>query len=139
MERLQGSPVLGWNDSWGVSPGGTTLGESFCLGMEQLRGSHSVLVKRLQGSPSVLGWKDPRGVILPWDGTTPGESFCPRMERLRGSYSVLGWNDCRGVLLSWDGMTPGESLSPTYCIPYIYHMCGGELLTPYLAVATYTW
>ena len=31
MERLQGSPsVMGWNVSRGVSPGGTTPGESFC-------------------------------------------------------------------------------------------------------------
>ena len=71
-------------------------GESFCPGIE-----------RLQGSPSVLGWKDCRGVILSWDGTTPWESFCPGMERLQGSPSVLGWNDSRGVLLSWDGTTPG--------------------------------
>ena len=31
---------------------GTTPGESFCPG-----------IKRLQGSPSVLGWNDSRGVI----------------------------------------------------------------------------
>ena len=72
MELLQGSQYR-WNDSR----------ESFCTGLEQLRGSHSVLVKRLQGSPSVLGWKDPRGVILSWDRTTPGESFCPKIERLQ--------------------------------------------------------
>ena len=53
--------------------------ESFCPGME-----------RLQGSPSVLGLNDARGVILSWDGMTPEESFCPGMERLRGSHSVLG-------------------------------------------------
>ena len=60
MERLQGSHSgLGWND----------YGGSFSPGME-----------RLQGSPSVLGKNDSRGVILSWDGTTPGESFCPGME-----------------------------------------------------------
>ena len=64
-----------------------------------------------------------RGVLLSWDGTTPGESFCPEMERLQGSPSVLGWNnsggviqcwcnDSRGVLLSWDGTTPGEIFCP---------------------------
>ena len=45
----------------------TTPGESFCPGME-----------RLQGSPSVMEWNDPRGVIL------------SRIERLQGSHSVLG-------------------------------------------------
>ena len=30
---------------------------------------------------------------MSWDGTTPGESFCPGMEQLLGSHSVLGWND----------------------------------------------
>ena len=44
---------MGWNDSGGVNPGGTTPGESFCPGME-----------RLHRSPSVLGWNDSRGVIL---------------------------------------------------------------------------
>ena len=58
---------------------GTTPGESFCPGMEQL-----------QGSPSVLGWNDSRGIILSWDGTNPWEFFCPGKERLRGSPSVLG-------------------------------------------------
>ena len=53
-----------------------------------------------------------RGVLLSWDGTTKGESFCPGMERLQGSPSVLGWNDSRGVLLSWDGTIPGESFCP---------------------------
>ena len=49
--------------------------------------------ERLQGSPSVLGWNDSWGVLMFWDGTTPGESFsagettpeesfCPRMEQL---------------------------------------------------------
>ena len=52
------------------------------------------------------------GVILPWDRTTPGESFCPGIERLKGSHSVLGWNDSRGVILSWDRTTPGESFCP---------------------------
>ena len=60
-------------------------------------------------STSVLGYNDSRGVLLSWDGTTPGESFSPRMERLQGSHSVLGWNDSRGVILFWDGTTPGES------------------------------
>ena len=46
---------------------------------------------------------------MSWDGTTPGESFCPGMERLQGSHSVLGWNDSKGVLLSWDRTTAGES------------------------------
>ena len=46
-------------------------------------------------SHSVLALNDSRGVILSWDGTTPGESFCPGMERLQGSHSVLGWNDSR--------------------------------------------
>ena len=43
--------------------------ESLCPGMDRLQGSHSV-----------LGWNDSRGVILSWDGTTPGESFCLAME-----------------------------------------------------------
>ena len=59
---------LGWNDS----------GESFCPGME-----------RLQGSRSVLGRNDPRGVLVACNGTTPGESICPGMERLLGSPSIL--------------------------------------------------
>ena len=57
LELHQGShSVLGWNDSRGdiLSWDGTTLGESICPGIERLQGSHSVLVKRLQGSPSVL-------------------------------------------------------------------------------------
>ena len=45
-----------------------TPGESFCLGIERLQGSHSV-----------LGLNDSRGVILSWDGMTPGESFWPGM------------------------------------------------------------
>ena len=53
---------------------GTTPGESFCHGMERLRGSQS-------------WWKDTGGVSP--GGTTPGESFCPGMERLQGSPSVL--------------------------------------------------
>ena len=75
-------------------------------------------MERLQGSHSVLGWNDSRGVLLSWDGSTPGnlsvvgwndsrgvfltgggttleESFCQVMERLQGSHSVLGWNDSR--------------------------------------------
>ena len=66
-----------------------TPGETFCPGMERLQGSHSV-----------LGWNDSRGVILSWDRST------------LGSHSVLGWNDSRGVVLSWDGTTPGESFCP---------------------------
>ena len=69
----------------------------------------SLGMERLQGSHSVLGWNDSRGVILSGDGTAPGESFCPGMQRLQGSPSVLGWNDSMGVFLSWDGKTPGES------------------------------
>ena len=57
-------------------------------------------MERLEGSLSVLGKNDSRGVILSWDGTNPGESFCPGMERLQGSPSVLGWNDSRGVIRS---------------------------------------
>ena len=33
-----------------------------------------------QGSHSVLGWKDPKGVIQSKDGTTPAKSFSPRKE-----------------------------------------------------------
>ena len=85
MERLEGTPfVMGWNDSRGVSPGGTTPGESFFPGMERLQDRHSV-----------LGWNNSRGVILSWDRstpgesfsaceTTPGESFCPGIERPQG-------------------------------------------------------
>ena len=49
---------------------------------------------------------------MSWDGTTPGESFCPGLERIQGIDSVLGRNDCRGVILSWDGTTAGESFCP---------------------------
>ena len=56
-----------------------TPGESFCPRMERLQGSHSV-----------LGWNDSRGVVLSWDGTTLEESLCPVMERLQGSLTVLG-------------------------------------------------
>ena len=95
---------------------GITLGESYCPGME-----------RLQGSPSVLEWNDSRGVllsydgkspgesfccsvvILSWDSTTAGESFCPGMEQLQGSHSVRGCSDSRGVHLSWVRTTPRES------------------------------
>ena len=55
---------------------------------------------------------DSRGVILSWDGTTPGESFHSRTEGLQGSLCVLGWNDSRGVPLSWDRTTAGESFCP---------------------------
>ena len=58
-------------------------------------------MERLQGSLSVMGWNDSKGVILSWDATTtgesfsagettPGESICPGMEPPQGSYSVLG-------------------------------------------------
>ena len=47
-----------------------------------------------------MGWKDPRGVILSWDGTTPGKSFCP------------GKNNSRGVILSQEGTTPEELFCP---------------------------
>ena len=57
----------------------TTPVESFSPGMEGLQGSHSV-----------LGWKDSRGVLLSCDGKTPGEYFCPGIEQLQGSHSVLG-------------------------------------------------
>ena len=57
-------------------------------------------MEQLQGSPSVLGWNDPKGVILSWDGTTPGESFC------------LGMEQKMGVILSWDGTTLWESFYP---------------------------
>ena len=60
-------------------------------------------------SHSFLGWNDSRGVILSWDGATPGEYFSPGMERLQGSHSVLGRNVSKGVILSWDGTTPEES------------------------------
>ena len=63
------------------------------------------LLAPLSGVPS-------RVVILSWDGTTPGESFCLETERLQGSHSVLGWNDSRGVILSWDGSTPEDSFCP---------------------------
>ena len=80
-----------------------------------------------------MGWNVSRGIILSWDRTTPGESFCQgvilswshsvlesfcpgfipgqmdsRKELLQGSNSVLGWNDSRGDILSWDGTTPGS-------------------------------
>ena len=65
-------------------------------------------MERLPGSLSVMGWNDSMGVILSWDGTTPGESLCPGMERLQGSHSFRGWNDSMGVILSGDGTTLGE-------------------------------
>ena len=65
----------------------TSPGQSFCPGIEQLQGSHSV-----------LEYNDSRGVILSWDRTTPG------------GHSVLGYKDSRGVILSLDTTTPGESL-----------------------------
>ena len=59
-----------------------------------------------------MGWNDSRGVILSWDGTTPGDSFSPGMERLQGSLSIPGQKDSRGFILSWDGTTPGDSFYP---------------------------
>ena len=65
--------------------------------MEKTPGEYfSPGIERLQGSPSVLGWNDSRGVIQSYNGTTPGESFCHGTERLQGSHSVLGWNDSMG-------------------------------------------
>ena len=49
---------------------------------------------------------------MSWDGTTPGESFCPGMERLQGNHSVLGWNGSRGVIPFQDSRTLGESFCP---------------------------
>ena len=57
----------------------TTPGESFCPGIQRVQGSHTV-----------LGLNDSRGVFLSRDGTTPEESLCSGMERLQGSHSVLG-------------------------------------------------
>ena len=48
-------------------------------------------MERLQGSLSVLGWNDSRGVIPSQDRRTPGESFHPRTEGLHWSHSVLGY------------------------------------------------
>ena len=52
-----------------------------------------------------------RGVLLSWDGTTPGESFCPGMKRLQGSPSVLGWKNS-GESFSTGETTPEESFCP---------------------------
>ena len=72
---------MGWNASWGVilSLDGTTVGESFCTGME-----------RLQGSPFVLGWNDSQVV------------FGNGMEPLHWSPTVLEWNDSMVVILYGD-------------------------------------
>ena len=51
------------------SAGETSPEESFCPGMEQLQGSHSIPVQ-----------KDSRGVILSCYRTTPGETIRPGME-----------------------------------------------------------
>ena len=48
------------------------------------------MVKRLQGSPSVLGQNDSRVVILSWHRTNAEKSFCSGIKRLQGSLSVLG-------------------------------------------------
>ena len=69
-------------------------------------------MERLQGSHSVLGRIDSRGVILSLERTTTGELFSARIERLQGSHCVIGWNDSMGVILSCDGTTPGESFCP---------------------------
>ena len=63
--------ILSWD--------GTTPEESFKPGMERPQGSHSV-----------LGWNDSRGVPLYWDGSTPEESICPGIERLQEKPTVLG-------------------------------------------------
>ena len=41
-------------------------------------------------------------VPLSWDGTTPGESFCPGIERLQGGHSfrdrkIAGETFCPGI------------------------------------------
>ena len=66
-----------------------TPGESFSPGIERLQGSHSV-----------LGWNDSRGVILSRDGTVLGESFHSR-RGLQGCHSVVGWNNPGGVIQCW--------------------------------------
>ena len=68
-------------------------------------------MERLQGSPCVLGWNDSKGVLLSWDGTTPGESFSAG-ELTPGESFCTGMDHPRGVILSWDGTTPGESFCP---------------------------
>ena len=60
--------------------------------------SFSTRIERLQGSRTVLGLNDSRGVLLSRDETTPGESFCPGMERLHWSHYILRLNDSRGVI-----------------------------------------
>ena len=52
------------------------------------------------------------GVILSWDGTNLGDSFCPGMELLQGNHSVLGWKDSWGVIPFQDRRTPKESFRP---------------------------
>ena len=72
------------------SDGETTPGESFCPGMERPQGSHSALVWNDSGGV-ILYWDGMTpGESLSWDGTPPGESFCPGMERLQGNHSYLG-------------------------------------------------
>ena len=97
---------MGWNDSRGVSPGGTTPGchsvmESFCRRVI-LSWSHSVL------DSSQDRWT-PGESFSPWMERLLGKSFCHGMKRLQGSQSW--WNDSRGVILSLDGTTPEESFS----------------------------
>ena len=93
IERLQGSHgVLGLNDSRVVllSWNRTPPGGHFVLVWNHSRGvilsedltisgeSYSSIIERHQGSKSVLGWNDSRGLV------------CHRMEKLQGSHSVLG-------------------------------------------------
>ena len=54
----------------------------------------------------MLGWNDSSGVLLSWDGTTPGESFCSGMERLQRSHSVLEWNAQETVAANTDLRKP---------------------------------
>ena len=70
-----------------------------------------------------MGWKNCRGVLLSWDGKTPGESFsagettpeesfCPRMEQIQGSLSIPGHKASRGFILICYRLTSGESIRP---------------------------
>ena len=56
-----------------------TPGESFRPGIERLQGSHSI-----------MGQNDSRGVIMSWDVKTPGDSFRTGIEGLQRSHSILG-------------------------------------------------
>ena len=68
-------------------------------------GSHSVL--RCNNSMGVI--LSGEGVILYWDGMTPGLSFCLGMEILKGSLSIPGQKVSGGFNLLWDRTTLGES------------------------------